>query len=122
MARIYSISDSSDGRFPGRASRGKVLRRGDDSRRGEFLPNALLRILRGQTGRRKNRAALAQIGYDKKRDESRSALHCGIARLLRYPALDCSLHHSSLDVLPSKQAGEIWVFRGVGKRIATVSG
>jgi uncharacterized membrane protein len=77
-----------------------------------FLPNALLRILRGQTARRKNRAALAQIGYDKKRDESRSALHCGIARLHRYPALDCSLHHSSFDVLPSKQAGEIWVFRG----------
>jgi len=51
-------------------------------------------------------------------------LHCiaGIARLCRYPALDCSLHHSSLDVLPSKQAGEIWVFRGVGARIATVSG
>src|SRR5260370_41839407 len=77
MACIYSSSDSSDGRFPGRASRGNVLRRGNDSRRGGFLPNALLRILRGQTGRRKNRSALAQIGYDEKRDESRSALHGG---------------------------------------------
>ena len=105
MARIYPVSHSSDGRFSGRTNRRDGVRYSDDSRWSEFLPDALLRILRWQTGRRKNRPILAQTGYDKKRDQPSSSLHCGIARLRRYTPLDCPLYHSSLDVLHSKQAG-----------------
>ena len=107
MARIYPVSHSPDGRFSERTNRCDGIRHGDDPRWSEFLLDALLRILRWQTGRRKNRPVLAQTGYDKKRDQPSSSLHCGIARLRRYTALDCPLHHSSLDVLHSKQAGEL---------------
>jgi uncharacterized membrane protein len=71
-----------------------------------FLPPALLRILRRQAGRRKNRPGVAQIGDAKKHYESRSSRHCRIARLGRYAALDYSLYLPSADVLRSKQAGE----------------
>ena len=107
MARIYPVSHSPDGRFSGRTNRCDGIRHGDDPRWSEFLLDALLRILRWQTGRRKNRPILAQTGYDKKRDQPSSSLHCGVARLRRYTALDCPLYHSSLDVLHSKQAGEL---------------
>ena len=83
MARIYPVSHSSDGRFSGRTNRCDGVRHSDDSRWSEFLPDALLRILRWQTGRRKNRPILAQTGYDKKRDQPGSSLHRGIICLRR---------------------------------------